>query len=75
MKCEIVEVKPNFKPFTINITVQSIDEAYELWHRFNVPTRVVAQNKLSRYPFKCDWDVYRKLWKIIDDKLKEITNV
>ena len=35
MKAKIMRESREFEPFEINIKIESVEEARELWHRFN----------------------------------------
>jgi hypothetical protein len=47
MKAKIGGGKKKFEPFTLTITVETVDDARDLWHRLNVAWSVVLKHSDS----------------------------
>ncbi len=65
MKIKVVEPK-RFRPIEMTITIESLDEAKELWHRLNTPWNTVTKegNPMEKESSYC-WE----LWSEIDKKI------
>ena len=71
MKAKITKQDKAFKPFTIEITVESLNEAKDLWHRFSfndLDKRTEQYTKELALPSR-EVSVF-KLWDLIDEELK-----
>jgi hypothetical protein len=73
MKAEILNEKESFEPIEIKVTIESLDELNNLWHRLNISTdKVIKDNSyLIAYPSECNIELPNELWKIIDDYVTE----
>jgi len=73
MKAEIQAVETKeFKPFKITITVESIDEAREMWHRFNISFSQLKNGYGDSRNFPCPIPLYggmKNAWDILDDHM------
>jgi len=71
MKSKITKQDKSFKPFTIEIMVESLDETRDLWHRFSfndLDKRTEQYTKELALPSR---EVNNfKLWDLIDEELK-----
>ncbi len=66
--------KKEFEPFTLNIEVNTLDEAKSLWNRFNLNYRTLCEATHSDYynvEFENRLDIHN-YWKQIDDVLKDL---
>ena len=65
--------KKEFEPFTLNIEVNTLDEAKSLWNRFYIGNSAIASS--LDIPFKIDrvkhWDEY-STWDYLDDLLQDL---
>ena len=71
MIAEIQQVEPEgLKKFKITITVESIDEAREMWHRFNISFSQLKNGYGDSRNFSCPIPLYggmNNVWGILDD--------
>ena len=67
-------IKKEFKPFTLKIDVNTLDEAKSLWNRFNLDYHSICEATEGRYygveyinAFECT-----KYWKQLNKVLKKL---
>lgn len=71
MKASIKEIKQKqFKPFVLKITVETEQDLYDLWHRFNVAYVVINEvSDSNSAPESKGNDAF--IWAELNDKLLE----
>ena len=71
MKAETRELStaPAFKPFVLEIVAETLEEAQELWHRFNCNLKHVFKSSTG-YP-QPQTDNSYCVWKAINQQLKK----
>ena len=70
MKVEVKEVeKEGFKPFKIEIEVETLDELKDLHNRMNIAPYVVNKS-INRY--WCSTEIDLKIHRVLTDKLKSL---
>ena len=70
MKVEVKEVeKEGFKPFKIEMTIESLAELKDLHNRMNVCSNVVNKS-VDRY--WCNTEIDLKIHRVLTDKLKSL---
>ena len=66
--------KKEFKPFTLNIEVNTLDEAKSLWNRFNLNYHSLCEAMSSEH-YKVEYEnrlnTY-KYWKRLENTLKDL---
>ena len=68
------ETKKEFKPFTIELTIETEDELYELWHRLNLgfdDIREKSCHNVHDYPFPNTYTI-TPFWSVLDNKLEQL---
>lgn len=66
--------KKEFEPFTLNIEVNTLDEAKSLWNRFNLNYRILCEATHSDY-YNVEFEnrlKTHKYWNQIDNILKDL---
>jgi hypothetical protein len=62
MKVELEGIKPTFRPVKLIISIDNENELRELWHRFNLPSRIFVNEGVVDLPNSCDsYGVWRVL--------------
>lgn len=71
MKVQKVQAKQEFKPFRLIIDIENIDEAKELWCRFNICYNLIIEGN-KEYKNKINFESSHniKIFNIIDDALE-----
>lgn len=66
---------PTFEPFTLHITIESVDEAKALWCRFNVPEAVIREQTRGsgcEYPKSTGGKSYTNIaWGVLDNYMRK----
>lgn len=63
-----------FKPFTIEVEIESEQDLYDLWHRLNISYIVVNENS-SEHRHACSSNTSTNiLWNLIDNKINSLMN-
>ena len=69
-------VKKEFEPFTLNIEVNTLDEAKSLWNRFNLNYNTLCRALCNLYNIEFENRIStHKYWTQIDDILKDFGEV
>lgn len=69
----IRKIKQEFKPFTLELPVNSREELESLWCRLNMCIRSGKNGEECGYPYKCESRV-SAMFKIVHEKLEELEN-
>lgn len=74
MKVAIKETEQKqFKPFVLEIAVETMQDLYDLWHRFNLASGTInAESNSVNVPRSYGND--NIVWDFLDDKLEELKN-
>jgi hypothetical protein len=68
--------KKDFEPFTLNIEVNTLDEAKSLWNRFNLNYNTLCRALCNLYNVEFENRIStHKYWTQIDDILKDFGEV
>jgi len=80
-KARIIEIEqePKFKPFKLEITIESEEDLINLWHRMDLYNKEVGSfypsGRSKRITSKTNWEQSRieeDVWQILDKKAKEL---
>ena len=64
-------VKKEFEPFTLNIEVNTLDEAKSLWNRFNIKYYLICENLGEGNYYRADKDKVDDCWNELDNILQD----
>ena len=74
MKIKVQKTKKEFRPLTLEITVETEGELRALWHRMNCTfSSIISESDSPKYPCSANDDMHLgDIWKAIDNELKEL---
>jgi len=70
MKFKEVGDSSKFKPITVELTFESVDELCNMWNRLEIADDIITEHSVSGVPIGID-NCY-DLWRFIDNKLVEL---
>jgi len=71
MKVETNFENKKFDPIELKITIESEEELYELWHRFNASIMALRSDNIKIYPLE-NANLTGPVWYKINDIVKEL---
>ena len=80
MKCKLKQEQPKvFKPITLEITLETLAEAQELWHRLNITSKSIKSIYINNDVYEStphtsalDFsDEATEVWEYLDEILEE----